>query len=156
MDSPGDSRLTFRRRRPSDDAVIVQVGKRAFAEYDLRSAETTGHLARTVTTWVVTRGDQVLGFAMVQVRPPGAELCAIAVAEGERGAGVGASLLRHVVQQLEREGVARLSLHTAEANSAAMDLFLKLGFRRDVRLPRYYRGVFDAWVMSLPLAPARA
>ncbi len=76
-----------------------------------------------------------------------AELCAIAVDEHARGQGVGAALLAGLERALAAEGVRELSLHTAQANLSAIDLFLKQGFRIERRLPRFYRGVFDACAM---------
>jgi len=83
-----------------------------------------------------------------------AELCAIAVAPGARGSGVGTQLVREVVRALELAGVARLTLHTAQANLSGLDLFLKLGFRVNARIPRFYRGMFEACAMSKTLNAA--
>ena len=82
---------------------------------------------------------------------PSAELCAIAVDESARGRGVGAQLLRFVERELERDGIRELSLHTAVANLAALELFMKHGFSVMQRLPRYYRGVFEALALRKQL-----
>jgi len=113
-------------------------------------------MARAGTTWVACREQRIVGFAVVSGGgPESAELSAIAVAEQARGQGVGAALLVGVERALLDEGVRELSLHTAQANTSAVDLFLKHGFRIERRLPRFYRGVFDACTMRKRLGPPR-
>jgi len=148
--------LRIRRWRTSDEAFISDLGARAFAEYDAHSAATTLRLARLGSTWLALRAAEPLGFAIVHSpNSHRAELCAIAVAEAARGSGVGAALLAEVERALLREGTRSLHLHTAQANLSAMELFLKRGFRIEARLPRFYRGVFDACAMSKRLGQAR-
>jgi len=151
---PSRGPVRLRRRRAADDGFIAQLGDEAFAEYDPRAAQTTLRLAHAGTTWVASRDNQLLGFAVVQVHRDHAELCAIAVAPGARGSGVGTQLVREVVRALELAGVARLTLHTAQANLSGLDLFLKLGFRVNARIPRFYRGMFEACAMSKTLNAA--
>jgi ribosomal protein S18 acetylase RimI-like enzyme len=113
-------------------------------------------MARRGTTWLACRGVQPVGFAVVRSAGRGAvELCAIAVAIEERGLGVGAELLAEVEHRLAVEGGGRLGIHTAQANLAAMDLFLKHGFQVERRLAGYYRGVFDACAMHKQVARVR-
>jgi ribosomal protein S18 acetylase RimI-like enzyme len=72
------------------------------------------------------------------------ELVAIAVVERERGRGVGSALLKAAEIRARAGGTPGITLHTAEANVAALELFTKRGFRVRRRLRRYYVGVFDA------------
>jgi ribosomal protein S18 acetylase RimI-like enzyme len=141
--------LKIRRQRGSDAAFIRGLAARAFAEYDLDAGSAVSHLTRSGTTWVACRGHEPLGFAVSHRLGRGAaDICAIAVAEQARGTGIGRALLRHVERALRNEGIAQLSLHTAQANVAALELFLKHGFKVERRLPRFYRGVFDACSLS--------
>lgn len=137
--------LLLRQRLPADDSFIADLAERAFSEYDLRSGVNTARMARSGATYIACRAETRLGFAIV-LRPTkgSAELSAIAVEERARGTGVGTALLSFVERALAAEGVEELRLHTAEANLAAMDLFLKCGFAVQQRLPRFYRGVFGA------------
>jgi ribosomal protein S18 acetylase RimI-like enzyme len=145
-----------RRRTANDDRFIAEIAQRSFSEYSRRADLNTLRMARAGTTWVACREQQVLGFAVVSgAGPASAELSAIAVAEQARGQGVGAALLAGVERALRDEGVRELSLHTAQANASAMDLFLKHGYRVERRLPRFYRGVFDACTMRKQLGAAQ-
>jgi ribosomal protein S18 acetylase RimI-like enzyme len=135
--------LLFRRRRADDDAFIANLSARAFAEYSKNPEWTTLEMSRRGTTWLAWRADRPIGFAIYEVSGH-AELTAIAVEEQARGAGVGAALLAHVERDAASAGIRELRLHTAAANLSALELFLKRGYRVIRRLPRFYRGVYDA------------
>jgi ribosomal protein S18 acetylase RimI-like enzyme len=142
-----------RPRCAADDAFIVRLSLLAFGEFSRHPGQSTLHMARAGTTWVAERGARAVGFAIVNGSGEGrAELCAIAVEEHARGVGVGAALLAQIERALVRAGTTELTLHTAEANSAALELFSKRGFHTERRLPRFYRGVFDACTMRKRIA----
>lgn len=148
--------LSFRRPRPSDDAFIARLAAQAFGEYSKNPEWTTLDMAHRGIVWLAWRRDQPVGFAIYQHSGGDtAELTAIAVDEPARGAGVGAALLAHVEREATRAGIRGLGLHTAAANLSAMELFVKRGFRITRRLPRFYRGVFEACELSKVLGSAR-
>lgn len=137
--------LRARLRRAGDDAFIVALGALAFGEYSLQAPEHSLAMARRFPTVIALRGDQPVGFAIVQLRGSGdAALQAIAVAETERGRGVGRRLLATAEALAAQRGARCLRLQTAEANAAALELFRKRGFAIERKLPAYYRGVYDA------------
>ena len=139
--------MLLRQREPADDTFIAKLAERAFDEYSLHPAGSTLRMARSGVTWLACRNDERLGFAVVRPGAAGAthaELCAIAVDEHARGLGVGTALLAKVERVLSLAGFSEITMHTAQANLSALALFLKLGFRVERRLPRFYRGVFDA------------
>ncbi len=140
--------LRLRRRKGSDDRFIARLAEHAFAEYSRSPGDSTLSMARAGMTWVACRADVPVGFVIARGEGRAvAELCAIAVDEQARGQGVGRALLSGVERALGAEGIVELSLHTAQANLAALELFLKHGYRIERRLPRFYRGVFDACAM---------
>ena len=150
--------LRVRQRRAIDDSFIAELAARAFAEYDPHSVRVTLRMARAGTTWLALRDGEPVGFAVLRsVSDREQELGAIAVDERARGSGVGGALLAHIERTLSAAGGGQIRLHTAQANLAAMDLFLKRGFRVEQRLPRFYRGVFDACALCkrVPLARGR-
>ena len=145
--------LNIRRMQADDLRFVRQLAISAFGEYDPGAAATVSRLARTGTAWVAYRGPTPVGFAVAHsAGHKTGELSAIAVDELARGSGVGRALLRHVENALRAEGVEELSLHTAQANVAALEMFSKQGYRLQRRLPRFYRGVFDACAFSKRLA----
>ena len=156
MQATTSSPLRFRRQRSGDEAFLARLSAAAFGEYKKNAEWTTLEMARRGVTWLAFRGERPLGFAIYESPEPSrAELTAIAVDESARGMGVAAALLARVERELIAAGVHQLRLHTATANLSALELFLKRGFRITRRLPRFYRGVFDACELLKPLSSAR-
>jgi ribosomal protein S18 acetylase RimI-like enzyme len=142
------SSIRVRRRTAADESFIVRLSALAFAEFSRDPVHVAEHMARTGQTWVAELAGAPVGFAVVRaLSDTHAEICAIAVSESARGLGIGQKLMHELERDLARTGINELSLHTADANSSALALFSKCGFRSQRHLPRFYRGVFDAWVM---------
>jgi ribosomal protein S18 acetylase RimI-like enzyme len=149
--------LQIRKRRSADDPFIGRTAARAFAEYDGHPMLTTQRLTQRGTTWVAWRGEARVGFAIVHpLNQRSVDLCAIAVEEDARGLGIGRALLAHVEQTVIAAGLKEIRLHTAQANLSALELFLKLGFRVEARLPRFYRGMYDACALVKRLGATRS
>jgi ribosomal protein S18 acetylase RimI-like enzyme len=147
--------LLFHRRRATDDAFVARLSVPAFGEYTKNPEWTTLEMAHRGTAWLAWNADRPVGFAIYEgagsVRT---DLTAIAVEEHARGSGVGAALLAHVEHELAAAGTRELGLYTASANVSALELFLKRGFRVIRRVPRFYRGVFEACELGKRLRSA--
>jgi ribosomal protein S18 acetylase RimI-like enzyme len=129
----------------SDTEFVSSLANAAFSEFSPEPARSTLWMAEHFVTLVAERAGAQLGFVVVRIEGDRlAELVAIAVLERERGRGVGSALLKAAEVRARGGGASGLSLHTAEANVAALELFTKRGFRVRKRLRRYYVGVFDA------------
>jgi len=89
------------------------------------------HLARVGSDriWVATCAGRVLGFAALILNGEEAEVEPIVVALGERGKGIGRTLLKHVVEEASRLGVRYLSVRPVARNVRAMSFFYHCGFR---------------------------
>ena len=149
--------LLIQQRRSADDRSICRLAVQAFAEYDAQAAATVQRLVQRGTTWVAWRGDTPVGFATVHPMPAGSvDLCAIAVDEDARGLGVGRALLAHLELAVVRAGLSEINLHTAQSNVAALELFLKCGFHVVRRMPRFYRGMYDACALFKIVGSRRA
>lgn len=141
---PSAGALRFRRFGARDRAFVAALAREAFAEFAREPVGSTLSLVQRHTSLIAERDGTPVGFATLRLGRGEAELLAIAVVPHERGRGVGRALVR-LAESTAREASARsLSLHTADANLAALSTFLRSGFRVERRLPRYYRGVFDA------------
>ena len=84
------------------------------------------------------------------------DLCAIAVEEEARGLGIGRALLLYIEQTVISAGRREIRCHTAQSNLSALELFLKCGFRLEQRMPRFYRGMYDACALLKLVGPTRA
>lgn len=141
--------LQIRPREAGDDPFIVELSTQAFAEYASRAGMNTLRMAQRFITLVACRDGMRVGFASIEILSSGtAALQAIAVREAYRGRGMGRRLLAEAERVAAAHGARKLTLHTAQANVAAFELFAKNGYRIERRLRRYYRNVFDACWMS--------
>jgi ribosomal protein S18 acetylase RimI-like enzyme len=123
---------TLRDYRASDRRFVEALSKVAFAEFTPWAGRRTAQMAErpSAATFVAELEGAPVGFAIVDFAAPAlATLDAIATLVAQRGAGVGRALLDGVEAEVRRRGVRFLRLVTAEANLAALDLFLKRGFR---------------------------
>ena len=136
--------IEVRAARPADAAFLSQLSTQAFGEYDLAAARSTTRMMaeRGARTLIAERSERPLGFAIVRPHAPRVlALNAIAVAPTERGRGVGQRLMQAVSQYAQAHGLRSITLTTAQANLAALDLFLRSGFViTDRSVVRYWRG----------------
>lgn len=132
------ARVAIRPSEPADNGFIRDLGRDVFTEYSLRAERETARMASGAPTLVAIQGEERVGFAIVEILGPSAHLAAIAVIETARGRGVGAALLQAAERLARARGARELSLTTADSNLAALDLFLKRGFRRSVRGGGHY------------------
>lgn len=155
MGAPVSMPITLRWRTDADRAAITRLSAEAFGEYAPSAGEGTARMTERLLTLVACRGAELVGFAAIEpIQPFVMALQALAVVEWERGRGVGHRLLVAAEKVALRRGARRMTLHTAEANLAAFSLFARNGYRIERRLPRYYRGVFDACQMTKALGGA--
>ena len=131
MQDRAGAALQIRQASEADERFAVRLAEQAFGEFDPRAARTTASLLREVgaeTLVALLRGEPagfiVLGWTGTSV----AHVNAIAVAPDQRGKGVGQRLMQEAERKARRRGAKRLSLHTAQANLAALSLFLRCGF----------------------------
>ncbi|HEX6273227.1 MAG TPA: GNAT family N-acetyltransferase [Polyangiaceae bacterium] len=153
------TRPRLRVYRGADAPFVEELARRAFAEYSRRAAVAGARAAphAGVVTLVAVVGEAPAGFATVAVHAGGrqviASLDAIAVEPEHRGRGVGKVLLAGAERKAKAAGATELRLVTAEANLAALDLFLRSGFEINARLGRYYERGQNAVRMRKTLAP---
>jgi ribosomal protein S18 acetylase RimI-like enzyme len=132
---------SIRSATPSDARLIRELSQVSFGEYDPHAARTTAKmmLEPAARTLVADRGGKVLGFVILRRQPDAAlAVNAIAVAPMARGTGVGKRLMQAAEHCAKSHGIDRITLCTAQANVAALDLFLRRGFTITGRTAVYY------------------
>lgn len=128
-----------------DEDFVRTLSQWAFEEFSHDPGTNTLWMAQHYRTLIATWDGQPSGFVVVDVvRHPEAALTAIAVIPHARGRGVGRALVGAAELTARSTGRSALMTHTADANLAALDLFIKHGFRIVRRLPRYYLGMYNA------------
>jgi ribosomal-protein-alanine N-acetyltransferase len=99
---------------------------------------------------VAAEGDQIIGYAGMLVAGADADVQTIAVAPQAQGRGIGARLLRALIEAGLAAGAAQVMLEVRADNAAAIRLYQRFGFERlAVRRGYYQPGDIDAWVMRL-------
>jgi len=84
-----------------------------------------------ISFWSVWHGRQLLGCAALkQLDPHHGEIKSMRTAERHRGRGVASHLLRHLIDEAQQRGYARLSLETGSMDgfAPARRLYEKQGF----------------------------
>ena len=133
--------------RPGDLGFVRDVAAAVLAEYDgdTRGTRTVAMVAAPGARTLIAELDGApAGFAVVQLDREPAHLNAIAVAPRVSGLGVGPRLLRAVERYAASRGARSMRLETGEANLVAIEMFVRAGYTRDGRIPRYYRTGYDA------------
>lgn len=108
------------------------------------------------TAFVAVSGSRVVGFAAATLLRDGlenrCELDTLAVDPLARRQGMGAMLVQGVCGWAGSQGGAHLGLEVRAANTAAIRLYERLGFRREGVRPRYYSNPpDDAMVLGVPV-----
>jgi ribosomal-protein-alanine N-acetyltransferase len=144
------SELSIRPIEASDSAFVSELGRAAFSEYSPNAAREVASMAGRGRTFVAALGAKAVGFVVLELQGDGvAHVSALAVAEAARGRGVGRSLLGRAEDAAREAGATELALVTADGNLAALELFLRSGFRRVRRSSRYYaRGQPGIWLVK--------
>ena len=136
----------MRRWTPADDSFVTQLADEAFREYDARPdryMRRATHRATTLT-WIAVADGVPVGMVVLDRSAGEWSVLAVAVAERSRARGVGSLLMQTAETHARAHGALQLSLFTADANLAALDLFLRRGFRIVARRKGFYARRQDA------------
>ncbi|MGB1658817.1 MAG: ribosomal protein S18-alanine N-acetyltransferase, partial [Longimicrobiales bacterium] len=121
--------IEIRTLGPADVDAVVEIETEAF---------TTPWKADTFSSLIgrdgvelvvmVDRSDGVIGYAVLWCILDQGELANLALSPVRRGSGLGAHLLRHVVDVARGRGVQKLFLEVRASNTPAIELYLRFGF----------------------------
>ena len=103
------------------------------------------------SAWVCHEGLDLAGYAVFMVALDEAHLLNISVAAARQGQGIGARLLRWVMDRASRAGARRLLLEVRPSNAPALRLYEHFGFVRIGVRRGYYpapQGREDALVLA--------
>ena len=152
--APPGLRVSLRRFTPEDTAFVAALSDRAFAEYGAQPARyTLSVIERPDTcTWLAVEADVPVGLVVLELGGSHAAILAVAVAERARGRGIGGLLMQAAERHAQAQGTRQLTLCTADTNLAALDLFLRRGFRIVRRRPGFYSRRQDACELEKTLA----
>jgi ribosomal-protein-alanine N-acetyltransferase len=132
--------VSIRRARVADVDAIHAIELASFSDPWSRVGFRDAILGdRGLIIVAVGASQAVVGFAVMLVTAPDAEVANLAVAKEELRRGVGSALLDHLLASAEAEGVEAVHLEVRESNAAALALYASRGFREVARRRQYYR-----------------
>jgi [ribosomal protein S18]-alanine N-acetyltransferase len=152
------SRVSLRSFAPDDAAFVAELSDKSFAEYGARPSRYTLSVIQrpTTQTWLAVEAGAPLGMLVLELAGASAAVLAVAVTERARGRGIGGLLMQAAERHAHAHGVKQLTLFTADSNLAALDLFLRRGFRIVGRRPNFYARRQDACELTKTLTQAPA
>ena len=102
--------------------------------------------------FVLCDGEQVVGYAVMGMASPEAELYNIAVVQEYRGKGLSDELFKHTLEAVAEKGVNTVFLEVRQSNLRARRFYERLGFVDIGRRKRYYsQPTEDAILMRMLL-----
>ena len=132
-------------------AEVIKLNLRCFRNGDNYTKHTFEYLlneARTLSYRVTTTEDRLVGFAFVMVNEAAAaHLTTIGVAPEHRRRGIARRLLDHVEAALRNREIATLMLEVRVSNTAAQDLYRRMGYIVVQRIGKYYNNGEDCFLM---------
>lgn len=130
--------VEIRALRLSDIPVVVQIDQSSNPSA-WNAANFERELALSFSSvWVASDGSQLIGFAVMWIVQDEAQVLQWAVAPRHRRRGVGAALMRKLLDEAERAGCIRVELEYREGNAAAEGLYRKFGFQRVGARDKFY------------------
>lgn len=142
--------------RPMEDVDLdaVMTIETAIFPYPWSHGNFSDSLKAGYSAWVCHDGLDLVGYAVFMVVLDEAHLLNISVAAARQGEGVGARLLRWVMERARRAGARRLLLEVRPSNAPALKLYEHFGFVRIGVRRGYYpapQGREDALVLTREL-----
>jgi [ribosomal protein S18]-alanine N-acetyltransferase len=150
--------VLIRSMRTTDIADVVAIERASYqfpwSEGIFRDCLRVGYVCRVVT---VSR--QVMAYGVMSFGAGEAHILNLCVSEGYRCRGVGKRLLSSLVERATAAGMAEAFLEVRPSNTAAIRLYLSMGFEQVGMRRGYYQAVNgreDAAVLKLAMHPAPA
>lgn len=146
---PSTPRPTVRRMRLADVGDVVAIEAEAFSTPWQASTFQSLMERAAAELWVLEdAGAGVVGYAVVWCILDQGEIANIAVSAAHRGRGLGARLLKEMLDVAGTRGVKTMYLEVRASNEAACRLYERFGFKRVGTRKDYYESPReDALVM---------
>lgn len=144
--------IRFRPMQAEDLDAVLAIEQRAFS-HPWSHKLYTDALTR-YQCWIMERGAQHIGHAVMQYIVDEAHLLNIVIGVEQQSQGYGRQLLEFVLEQAEQQGSKECYLELRQSNHAAYALYEQLGFNEIGRRNNYYpaaQGQEDAIVMACTL-----
>lgn len=145
---------SIRQARLEDLPALLALEERAFPSDRFNARQFRHLLTRARARFLVATGsNQLLGYGvnLYRVGATRARLYGVAVAESARGQGVAKGLIAALAADARSRGCSSLGLEVRADNTAARQLYQRLGFHVEGSLDGYYEDGTIAVRMGLAL-----
>lgn len=113
-----------------DFEIMMKIDQAAFSSpWQLDGSNLNSAISESIITYLISEGDQPVGYLLADCDDFSAHLSRIAVHPESTGKGFGSQLLNNFLQELEERHVYHATVNTQEHNSASMALYKKFGFQ---------------------------
>ena len=147
--------LTIRRMLVSDVDEVTAIERATFATPWSRESFLREMEKNVAARYLVAQRDgRIVGYAGAWVILDESHITNIAVAEAERGQGIGRRLGEALMKYLSNLGASYTTLEVRVSNERAQHLYESVGFIRVGKRKRYYEdNGEDAWLMVCERMP---
>lgn len=123
--------IHIRQMTDADLSQVVKTDNASFQPLWHNSLETLEHaLAQSLFATVAENADGIVGYQLTTGHGERAHLARLAVHPTVQGRGAGRALLSDLFGRLTRVGINRLSVNTQSDNTASLNLYNRMGFKR--------------------------
>lgn len=147
--------VTVRSATPGDLDAILDIENGAFSDpWSDRSFAALIDAPHAECLVLADDGGAVIGYVVLLLAPPEADVANVAVAARVRRTGAGRALLRAALDAARQRGIRQVYLEVRASNVPAIGLYRSLGFFQvGVRAKYYSAPREDALVMRCDLVP---
>jgi ribosomal-protein-alanine N-acetyltransferase len=146
-----ETQVVWRLAEPRDVPALLEIERASFSTpWTFREIEEELEkpLARV---WVAARGDRLAAFGIQWFVVGEAQLANIAVHPDFLRQGLGKEMMRRLLADAQVAGMEKMTLEVRTGNTAALGLYLQLGFVETSRRPRFYEDQDEAILMEISL-----
>lgn len=143
-----ETHITWRLAEAKDVPDLLAIERASF-----ETPWTLGEMAEELDkplarVWVAELDGRLAAFGIQWFVVGEAQLANIAVHPDFRGRGLGKQMMLRLLENAREEGMEKMTLEVRTGNTAAHDLYLKLGFLETCRRPRFYEDQDEAILME--------
>ncbi|HEX8552596.1 MAG TPA: ribosomal protein S18-alanine N-acetyltransferase [Abditibacteriaceae bacterium] len=140
--------ISLRSATAEDLDAICAIDQKSFAQPWARASFETALADAERSIFLVAQNEAVCGFGLAWNVGDEGEVATIAVDESARGQGVGETLMRALLEELQARAVTAVFLEVRPSNCAAQRLYRRLGFAVVGERRNYYANGESALVMK--------
>ena len=143
-----ETHITWRLAEAKDVPDLLAIERASF-----ETPWTLGEIAEELDkplarVWVAEVDGRLAAFGIQWFVVGEAQLANIAVHPNFRGRGLGKQMMIRLLEDARAEGMEKMTLEVRTGNTAAHDLYLKLGFVETCRRPHFYEDQDEAILME--------